>query len=455
MEADTVQENASPEQLEEQLAQSRGRLDELAGQLSAVDAELESLAPERRQYTLLGEVCGAMEQLRDAGGEELFWAGAPALAREEHLGRVRGRVMAFQVRHGDIEARRRRLMEELGEQHQQHFLLEDEAFEAQEEEEKRRNEWLVEREIGALQPQPQLLLWARGLPDDRRFRKSVGVALLVCLLFAVLMPFIDLPIGELAPEAPLPERVVTVIPEVKKLETAPPPPLEMQPVQRKTEPKPVEQPEQAVAQEVPQEPVPAPAQGLLAFRDKLTVKEVSSTAQLGKAARLNSDDSAARPDRSMLTSNVPGSSGGIQLSDVSRGFGANGGSERGAIQGTALTRASSNINSIAAAARPLSDGPGLARTDEEIQIVFDRHKASLYRLYNRELRRDPTLQGKIILRLTIEPDGSVSMSMVQSTEINAPELSAQVAERVRGFDFGAKAVPAVTIVYPIDFLPAG
>jgi hypothetical protein len=38
--------------------------------------------------------------------------------------------------------------------------------------------------------------------------------------------------------------------------------------------------------------------------------------------------------------------------------------------------------------------------------------------------------------------------------MNAPELSAQIVERVKGFNFGAKEVPAITIVYPIDFLPA-
>jgi hypothetical protein len=38
--------------------------------------------------------------------------------------------------------------------------------------------------------------------------------------------------------------------------------------------------------------------------------------------------------------------------------------------------------------------------------------------------------------------------------MNAPELAQQVVERVRTFDFGAKDVAAVTIVYPIDFLPA-
>ena len=40
--------------------------------------------------------------------------------------------------------------------------------------------------------------------------------------------------------------------------------------------------------------------------------------------------------------------------------------------------------------------------------------------------------------------------------MDAPNLSAQVVARVRGFDFGAKEdVAAITIVYPIDFLPAG
>jgi hypothetical protein len=77
----------------------------------------------------------------------------------------------------------------------------------------------------------------------------------------------------------------------------------------------------------------------------------------------------------------------------------------------------------------------LSRTDEEIQIVFDRYKASLYRLYNRELRKDPTLRGQMVLRLTIEPDGSVSMCALQSSDMNAPELSAQLVDRVRHDQF--------------------
>jgi len=57
--------------------------------------------------------------------------------------------------------------------------------------------------------------------------------------------------------------------------------------------------------------------------------------------------------------------------------------------------------------------------------------------------------------MRIEPDGSVSLCEVQATDMKAPQLAAQVIERVRAFDFGAKdGISAVTILYPIDFLPA-
>jgi hypothetical protein len=124
--------------------------------------------------------------------------------------------------------------------------------------------------------------------------------------------------------------------------------------------------------------------------------------------------------------------------------------------GVEVGRATSSIASIAGGDRPQAGGgPGLSRTDEEIQIVFDRYKAEFYRLYNRELRINPALEGQIVLRLTIEPDGSVSMCALQSTDMDAPDLAAQVVARVRTIDFGAKeGVQALTIVYPIDFLPA-
>jgi len=214
--------------------------------------------------------------------------------------------------------------------------------------------------------------------------------------------------------------------------------------------------------------------GILALKDKIaSLAQDTVVVPLGADARHVAADDVGRPSaRSLLTSNTPGSSGGINVASLSRGVGGGGGGggggtgaggvggrgaggSGGGIGGVGTGRVVSTIAPITGADRPKArGGPGPARTDEEIQIVFDRYKASFYRLYNRELRNNPALKGQMVLRLTIEPDGSVSMCVLQSTDMDAPDLATQVVGRVRTINFGAKDVPAVTIVYPIDFLPA-
>ena len=215
--------------------------------------------------------------------------------------------------------------------------------------------------------------------------------------------------------------------------------------------------------------------GILALKDKIaSLAQDTVVAPLGADARhIAADDVGRQSARSLLTSNTPGSSGGINVASLSRSVGGGGGggggggnggggvggrgtgAGGGGIGGVGVGRAVSPISPITGADRPKArGGPGAARTDEEIQIVFDRYKASFYRLYNRELRNNPALKGQMVLRLTIEPDGSVSMCVLQSTDMDAPDLATQVVGRVRTINFGAKDVPAVTIVYPIDFLPA-
>src|SRR6266542_1717069 len=218
--------------------------------------------------------------------------------------------------------------------------------------------------------------------------------------------------------------------------------------------------------------------GILAFKDKFASLAQGKVApRLGADARFSAADNVGQQSSgSMLTTNAPGSSGGINLASLSRSVGGGGGRGRGGGGGgggggngsggggggtggggggIAVAHATSPINAIGGGDRPKAHGgPGNSRTDEEIQIVFDRYKASFYRLYNRELRNNPASKGQMVLRLTIEPDGSVSMCALQSSDMDAPDLAAQVVSRVRTMNFGAKDVLAVTISYPIDFLPA-
>ncbi|HEX7962422.1 MAG TPA: AgmX/PglI C-terminal domain-containing protein [Terriglobales bacterium] len=206
--------------------------------------------------------------------------------------------------------------------------------------------------------------------------------------------------------------------------------------------------------------------GILAFKEQLaSLAQDKIAPRLGADARYGAaDDEGHSSSPSLLTTSTPGGSGGINVASLNRsvggggGGGGGGGSGRGGVGGVQVGRATSPIASIGGGTdRPKArSGPGAARTDEEIQIVFDRYKAAFYRLYNRELRNNPTLKGQMVLRLTIEPDGSVSMCVLKSSDMDAPDLAAQVVDRVKTINFGAKEnVPAVTIVYPIDFLPAG
>jgi outer membrane biosynthesis protein TonB len=442
-----------------ELGTSQGSIDALVGELRSLDAHLEALSPERKQHRLLHQVCDALGELDKLGGAQLFWGTQGAVTTGElQLGRVRERVMAFEGRVGELEARRQSTREQIDKEQYRVGLIEDELFEAQEEEELRQQEWIVEREISGLHSRPLTMPWTWGGEDDRRFSKSLLGTLAVCLLLALILPFIPLPMTQ-APEETPPEQVLHITMALPR----PPPPPRVLPPPKLAVQKPIEKPTPQQARKAPtEEPVkpavetpvePKPA-GLMVFKERLAaLADTKIDPELGAQARINNGTpSVGTPERAMLTTSAPGSSGGINLAAVSRGLG--GGTERNAIRGGALTQASSGIGTGAAANRPVSGGPGPGRTDEEIQIVFDRHKAQLYRLYNLELRRDPTLQGKIILRLTIEPDGSVSLCQLHASNMNAPDLAAQVVERVKTFNFGAKVVPPVTIIYPIDFLPA-
>ena len=445
-----------------ELGTSQESVDALVGDLRSLDAQLEALSVERNQHRLLHQVCDALGELGQLKGAQLFWGTPEAVTTGElQLLRVRERVIAFEGRVGEIEARRQGTREKIDQEQYRVGLIEDELFAAQEEEEQRQQEWIVEREISGLHSRPLTMPWTWGGEDDRRFQKSLLGTLAVCLLLALIFPFIPLPLTQVAQETP-PEQVLHI---TMALPRPPPPPRVLPPPPKLAVQKPIEKPTPQQARKAPtEEPVkpaveapvePKPA-GLMVFKERLAaLADTKVDPALGAQAHINNaESSAGTPQRAMLTTTAPGSSGGINLANVSRGLGPGGGSERNAIQGGALTQASSGIGTGAAANRPVSGGPGPGRTDEEIQIVFDRHKAQLYRLYNLELRRDPTLQGKIILRLTIEPDGSVSLCQLHASNMNAPDLAAQVVERVKTFNFGAKVVPPVTIIYPIDFLPA-
>jgi outer membrane biosynthesis protein TonB len=456
--------------LRDRISDARQMLAGLQQDLDAVDGELESLSSQRHQFQLLDRVCGSLEELEQLGAVKLFWGQSGDLdTHAEHVGKVRQRVQKFASHVAGIEQRRQSIVDQIEAQNESLGFLDDDLLDALEEEESRKAEWIIEREERTVPYRVQVMPWMRGVEEDWRFRRSLAASLAFAVLLTFVVQLIDLPIPELDELTEVPERVAKLI-EKRQIPVPPQPVIEETVQEEETPP----EPDPLLAEETPPKPSPEPVdepapqetrqasakeqvqtKGILAFKESFASRAQSRpSAQLGSQARLGNagDAVAGRPERSMVATTGAGSSGGINLAEISRNVGGGGGQN---IAGVQVTQVASAIGSGGGADRPLSGGQFAGRTDEEIQIVFDRYKSSLYRLYNRELRNDPTIRGQIVIRLTIEPDGSVSLCQLESSDMDAPTLAGQVVDRIRGFDFGAKeGIVAMTIIYPIDFLPA-
>ena len=450
-------------------------LDEFERKLGELDAELSSHSSQRNQYELLNTVITSLDKLEEVGASDLFWdRQTSGYSPENQLQRARNSIAAFEHKIGVIEGRRSEVQSSIKTETDKLRHLNHELAELEEEAESLRNEFPVYRNPADIPYRPLVMPWSKGEEDDRRYRKIFLFSLLFSFLVGSGLVFFK-PAHEKKQEEELPEHIAELV------------------VKKKEEPKPVEQklPEKSEAtgnpseQNVQQNPdrTPPPpgsleaqnaarasaqTKGVLALKgDFADLIDKSDPVKMGAAGRVSDTGQIAAgsaAQRALIVSQASGS-GGINTSAISRqgtgggmgggGNGSGGGGQSITGGGVKIARVQSATGAGVADDRPLSKGAGPSRTDEEIQIVFDRYKSALYRIYNRELRNNPSLRGKMVLRLTIEPDGRVSACAVKSTDLASPALSTEIVDRVLKFAFGAKAgVPAVTILYPIDFLPA-
>lgn len=486
-------------------AKIEGTREKIAGfkdDLRLVEAELDTFADDKERFDALREVCEALDKLDAVGAGELFWAGTAAGAAGQ-VEQAREQVNCFDQQIRGVQDRQLDLQQRLDQHGQELDFLFEEVHDAYAREERRQEEFFIEREISPVTHSPQVLPWTTWGDSERRFRKSLLIALSWSLVLGILIPLVNVPIPDrVAMVVEIPDRLATLLkkeppkpepqPRRKLAKADTPEPEQQAKPTKKTKPestKPKAGTKVAKAKRSgrggggsPGARQKARSTGVLAFKSSFAdLMDEVPVARLGTEARVKNDRRVAGQavaHRSLVATQAQsGGSRGISNFGVSRnlgdggsgggsGFGKGGGSGTG--NGTGWGDGSGHgfggtgkvQSSVAGltedAGRPLSDGPGPGRTDEEIQIVFDRYKATLYRIYNRKLREDPTLRGKLLLQLIIEPDGMVSMCKAESTDLASPELVAQIVARVKRFNFGAKeGVPPTTILYPIDFLPAG
>lgn len=301
--------------------------------------------------------------------------------------------------------------------------------------------------------QAVLMPWELSAETDARFQRIVRIFLSVFLLIGVVMPY--LPLSEFVTktvEEPAP-RLATLIFEVRQ---TPPAPV---PLSKPKIPEPKKQ-----VKATPKKVKPAPVKpkisarkqaeqaGLLAMKDELAdMRQNTVNNNIKKASKLSQAGGRARStDRALLTSGTTRSSGGIQTANLSRNTASSQLAERATTQ---VHSPSANVAGGGTTASSRGERSA-GRSIEEIQIVFDRNKSAIFSVYNRALRKNPSLQGKVVLELTIAPSGKVTRCVLVYSELQDAVLGKKISQRVKLFKFETKDVSEVTITYPIEFLPA-
>jgi len=304
------------------------------------------------------------------------------------------------------------------------------------------------------------LPWVQSA-NDRRFLKILLISVIIFGVFGAVVPF--LPTSE-----PVKKDLKTVSPRLAKMimekRKLPPPPVP-KPVKPKAKPKPK-------AKEKPKakkkKPIKKPVKKNLTKKQKAAKKTAASSGLMSMASELNdlrdSFDLAEIDDQSLsksgktkaqdfsspvISSTAMKSSGGIKNSQLSKSTGG------GKLASRKTTKVSSNIDTGPASkpARKSKSGHSI-RPEYEIEQVFQKNKSAIYKIYNRALRKDPTLQGKVVIELTIAPNGSVTKARILSSDLNNPRLERKLIARVKLFRFKPGNSETVTVKYPIDFLPS-
>lgn len=315
---------------------------------------------------------------------------------------------------------------------------------------------------------PNLQLpWSSAGQDSNRFYKILLILLVPFLILSIAIPLIDVPEPERSELEELPPQLARVQLEEEEVPPPPPPPEpEPEEEEEAEEEKPEEpEPEEIVEEEKPKEPEPVeepePAQlidearevaeaEINQFADALSdMRESFDLSDVNADELTQSTGEAEEIDRSVISSGAKAASGGIKVGKASKNTGGV------ALSGKKNTKVSSKLADAAGKATKAKKAPrsGSFRSDEDIRKIMDRNKGAIDAIYNRALRKNPTLEGKVVFKLVINKTGKVISASIVSSDLGDKALERKLLARIRLINFGPKEVLETTLNYSFDFLP--
>ncbi len=299
--------------------------------------------------------------------------------------------------------------------------------------------------------------------EDRSFKILTSVILVLFFGAGLFLNAIKLPEPERKELVDVSPRLAKLILEKEKVQPPPPPPPpkpEKKEVEKKKEPekkketkKKEPEKKKKSAKEVAQNT------GLIALSDELAdLRESFELDDALQQPQTNKGNQAVKVATAsdLLTSTASGGSGGIQTNTLNRKITTSELSQR------QTTQVKSNIETdqtqlakanTGSSGNSNKGGAG-SRTTDEIERVFQRNKGGIFAIYNRALRKNPSLQGQVVLEITINPDGSVKAAKILSSELGDEKLERKLLLKIKKFKFAKSNVNEITVTYPIDFLPS-
>lgn len=314
------------------------------------------------------------------------------------------------------------------------------------------------------------LPWSSSAGDDRRFNKILAVSFAIMLLLSAIATIVKVPEISRAEKEKLPPQLARVVLEKQVLPE--PKPIELPKVEeKKPEPKPEEKKPAPVVKTVEpvKQPIAQPPKeaiekareqaantGVMQFKDDLAeMREMMQTSAVATAATTvtNSSGEVAQLDRAMITSGAKTASGGINTAALSRDTGGVALSGRETTKVTSALATNGQKTAQSTAGNTSGTNDSAARSKEEIRKIMEQHKGAIYSIYNRALRQNAALEGKMVVKIVIDPNGKITEATVVSSELGDSDLESKILQRIRLITFPASAAARTTINQTFDFLP--
>jgi len=325
----------------------------------------------------------------------------------------------------------------------------------------------------------QGLPWNAEEGEKRRLGRIVSV---VCPIFVVAMLYIawvQLPeqsreeVEKLPPQlARLVKKIEPPKPVVKpeepkieppKLEKKPEPKPEPEkvaekpkPVEKKPEPNVAEKPKVKVPpkpQEVELAREKAKSSGVLAMSNQLAaLSTMASNIKLDTPKTVTATPIAAKKTDKLASQARTVASGGVSGAKLSQE------TQKLDIASRAATKVAETEQVVAdvqaeqaAAAKQASSSQ---RSSEDLRKTIDANKSAIYSIYNRALRKKPSLRGAITPELVLAESGQVTSCKVVQSTLNDPDLESKICNRLLLVNFGPKAGSEQQVFRPqLDLIP--